>query len=397
LTDVGPVLTAVFREEAGRLTGALVRIVGDFALAEEVVHDAILVALERWPVEGIPDRPGAWLFTVARRKAIDRMRREARHRDKLVLLDQPLSHEEDDRLRLIFTCCHPALNREAQIALTLRVVCGLTPEQIARAFVTSEAAIAKRLVRARRKIVDAAIPYRIPNDDELEERLAQVLSVLYCMFNEGYLTSTGPPATRQDLAQDAVWLESLLVKLLPGEAEPLGLLALMQLHLARARARFDCSGEIVLLKDQDRSRWDRRMIGEALDVLVTASNLHHPGPYQLQAAIVACHCEAGSWEGTDWAQIVALYDALLTFTPTPIVAMNRAIALRELAGPDVGLAALDGLGAELDRYHLFHAARADMLLELGRRQASHEELAAALQLVTNPAERSLLERRLAQD
>src|SRR5215471_12374151 len=256
MDDSCSALTTVFREEAGRLTAALVRILGDFDVAEEIVQDALLVALERWPVDGIPDRPGAWLLTVARRRAINQLSRDARYRSKLAQLELPISREPDDRLRLMFTCCHPALSRTAQVALTLRAVCGLTTAQIAHAFLTSESAVAQRIVRARRKIVTAQIPYRMPNDDELGERLREVLSVLYLMFNEGYLASSGTAPTRRDLAEDAAWLAALVVRLLPGEPEPLGLLALMRLHLARADARFTPAGELILLPNQDRSRWD---------------------------------------------------------------------------------------------------------------------------------------------
>ena len=388
-------LAEVFREEAGRITGALVRLLGDFALAEEAVQDAVVVALEHWPGEGIPDRPGAWLFTVARRRALDVLRRESRFREKLTQLDWPAAQEPDDRLRLIFTCCHPTLSREAQVALTLRAVCGLTTAEIARAFVTSEATIAKRIVRARRKIVDAAIPYRVPRPDELDERLGEVLAVLYLTFNEGYLAGSGEAATRRDLAEDAAWLTALLAALLPGQAEVLGLLALMRLHLARADSRFSLHAELVLLADQDRSRWNRRQIEEGLSLLSEAAGLNSPGVYQLQAAIVACHAESASWEDTDWRQIVALYDALYEMSQTPVVWLNRAIAVRHLSGPAEALRALEQCAGELNGYNLYHSARAQLLGELGDRAEERRGLARALELTTNPAERSLLKRRLA--
>jgi RNA polymerase sigma factor (sigma-70 family) len=389
-------VAAVFREEAGHLTAALTRILGDFAVAEDAVQDALLTALERWPTEGIPKRPGAWLFTVARRKALDQLRREARYKEKLMELEWPLAQEPEDRLRLIFTCCHPSLAREAQVGLTLRAVCGLTTAEIARAFLTSEAAIAKRLLRARRKIVDAGIPYRVPGADELEERLSEVLAVLYLMFNEAYLSSGEGPATRRDLAEDAAWLAGLLVHLLPGEPEPLGLLALMQLHLARARARFDDEGRIVLLPDQDRALWDRQVISGAVKLLEQAGAARRPGPYQLQAAIVACHAEAASYDATDWSEVLGLYDALLRLAPSPVTRLNRAVALQHVRGAGIALAEVDALAEALDGYHLFHAVRAQLLRELGQPDLAKAEERRALELTENAAERSLLQRRLVE-
>jgi RNA polymerase sigma factor (sigma-70 family) len=371
-----------------------VRILGDFELAEEIVQDALLVGLERWPVEGIPKQPGAWLLTVARNRALDQLRRQARYREKLMELTWPAAQEPDDRVRLIFTCCHPALSREAQVALTLRSICGLTVAEIARAFLTSEATIAKRLVRARRKIVDASIPYRVPAADELDERLSEVLAVLYLMFNEGYLASSGPGPTRREIAEDATWLADLVVRLLPGEPEPLGLLALMRLHQARAKSRFDQDGSLVLLQDQDRSLWDRHVIRQAVQLLEEAGRQHRPGPYQVQAAIVACHAEAPSWAETDWPQVVALYDRLLRMNSSPVVRLNRAIALGHIAGPDMALAEVDALAGSLDGYHLFHATRAELLRELHRAQEATAATTRALELATNSAERALLERRL---
>jgi len=387
-------LSTVFREEAGTLVGALLRLLGSFELAEEIVQDALLIALERWPVEGIPQRPGAWLLTVARRRAIDQLRRDANYRDKLTLLEQPVVPEPDDRLRLMFTCCHPALSREAQVILTLRAVCGFTTTQIAHTFLASESAIAKRLVRARQKIVQAGIPYRIPRDEDLDERLGEVLAALYLMFNEGYLTSRGNASERRDLAEDAAWLATFLTRLYPREPETLGLLALMRLHLARSGTRFDAEGKLILLADQDRSRWDRRMITEAGALIEQAAALGHPGPYQIQAALVACHAEASSWQATDWPQILALYDLLLCMTPSPVIRLNRAVALRYVAGPEAALAEVETLEQDLEGYHLFHAIRGDFLLELGRRDQAHTAELRALALTGNQAEQSLLHQRL---
>ena len=380
------------------MTAALVRMLGDFDLAEELVQEAVLEAVEHWPSEGIPNKPGAWLLTTARRKGLDRLRREARYREKLALLEGTSMNadlvEGDDRLRLIFTCCHPALSREAQVALTLRAVAGLTTDEIARAFITSEATVAQRIVRAKRKIVEANIPYRVPNQRDLAERIDEVLAVLYLMFNEGYLATGGERASRRDLAEDATWLAGLMARLMPDEAEVLGLLALMRLHLARAEARFDAGGEIVLLKDQDRRRWDGERIASALVLLEKAAALRNPGPYQLQAAIAACHAEALSWEETDWQQIVALYDTLLGLTPSPVVQLNRAIALRYLKGAEMALHEVDALGGSLHDYYLFHATRGELLRDLGREQEANHAVLRALQLTTNPAERALLQKRL---
>ena len=387
-------LTAVFREEAGRLTTALVRILGDFDVAEEIVQDALLVALERWPVDGIPERPGAWLLTVARRRALNQLSRDARYREKLAQLEQPILQEPDDRVRLMFTCCHPALSRAAQVALTLRAVCGFTTSEIAHAFLVSEAAVAQRIVRARRKIVAAHIPYRMPSDDEMGERLREVLAVLYLMFNEGYLASSGATPTRRDLAEDAAWLTALVARHMPGEPEPLGLLALMRLHLARTEARFTDAGELVLLQDQDRSRWKRSMITEGIALIEQAAALGRPGPYQVEAAIIACHAEAESWAATDWRQIVLLYDLLLLMTPTPVVRLNRAVAVRQVEGPETALVEVNALARDLEHYHLFHAIRGELLLELSEREQARASALRALELTQNRAEQSLLARRL---
>jgi RNA polymerase sigma factor (sigma-70 family) len=394
--EIEAVLNTVFREEVGRLVGALLRILGNFEVAEEVVQDALLVALERWPIEGIPEQPGAWLLTVARRRAIDQLRRDARYRDKLALLDHAVAREPDDRLRLMFTCCHPALSRETQVILTLRAVCGFTTAQIAHTFLASESAVARRLVRARQKIVQAAIPYRVPRDEDLDERLGEVLAVLYLMFNEGYLASSGLVPARRDLAEDAAWLCAFLARLYPREPEVLGLLALMRLHLARAAARFDTEGKLILLADQDRSRWDRQMIRDGGLLIEQAAALGCPGPYQIQAALVACHAEAESWQATDWPQILGLYDLLLALAPSPVIRLNRAVALRYVAGPQAALAEVEALARDLENYHLFHAIRGELLLELGRREQARAAELRALALTGNQAEQSLLRQRLSE-
>ncbi len=391
-------LAAVFREEAARLTGAMLRIIGNFNIAEEVVQDSLLAALEKWPEDGIPDKPGAWLMTTARRRAIDLLRRDRRYAEKVALLERsvmtPEPPEVDDRLRLIFTCCHPALAPEAQVALTLRAVAGFTTQEIAAAFLVSEPTMAQRIVRAKRKIVEANIPYRVPHGPELVPRVDAVLAVLYLMFNEGYLSRGPGTAMRRDLAEDALWLASLLARLLPGQSEVLGVLALMKLHLARSRARFDAAGEMVLLPDQDRTMWDAAAIAEGIALLRGAAALNAPGPYQLQAAIAAVHSEARSWAQTDWAQIVVLYDALLRFTDTPVVRLNRAVAVSRVAGPEVALGEVNDLAIALGGYHLFHATRAELLDELGEKTLARDARLRALELCQNPAERALLERKL---
>ena len=369
------------------------RAIGDFDLAEECTQDALLLALETWPRDGIPRNPGAWLTTAARRRALDKLRRSANLEQKLAELDRrPSPEEPDDRLRLIFTCCHPALAREAQIALTLRTVGGLTTPEIARAFLTSEATVAQRIVRAKRKIVGAGIPYRVPGAEQLDERLREVLAVLYLMFNEGYLSAGYEVAHRRNLAEDAEWLTSLLVSLMPNEPEPIGLLALMQLHLARWAARFDSEDEIVRLQDQDRSLWNHEAIAQAQRMLESAALLRRPGPYQIQAAIAACHAEASSHAATDWVQVLLLYDALLRHLPSPVVRLNRAIALAEVAGPEAALRQVDAIAGELDGYHLLHATRAEMLRRMGRDAEARAAADRALELTLNRAERSLLNR-----
>jgi RNA polymerase sigma factor (sigma-70 family) len=388
-------LASVVREHAGQLAAALMRVTGDFATAEDLVQDAVLAAMQHWPAEGIPDHPDAWLFTVARRRALDGFRRADNYRAKLAQLQWPVQVQpaEDERLRLIFTCCHPALPRPAQIALTLRVVCGLTTAQIARAFVTHESAIARRITRAKRKITDAGIPYRVPDDDELAGRLTEVLAVIYLLFNEGYLATTASPQVR-DLAEEADWLASLLHQLMPAEPEVAGLLALIRLHRARAPARFGPGGELVLLRDQDRSAWDRQAIAEAARVLTRAARRHRPGPYQLQAAIVACHAEAERWEDTDWEQIVLLYDMLLHLAPSPVTRLHRAVAVRYTTGPQAAMAELADLAGILDEHHLYHASRAELLRELGHPHQARAADRRALELTANPAEQAVLRQRL---
>jgi RNA polymerase sigma factor (sigma-70 family) len=386
-------LARVVRQHAGQLAASLVRVTGDFATAEDLVQDAVVAALQHWPVEGIPQRPDAWLFTVARRRGLDALRREGNYRAKLAQLQWPPRPDPDERLRLIFTCCHPALPRQAQIALTLRVVCGLTTAQIARAFLVPETTVAQRITRAKRKITDAGIPYRIPADDELGARLTEVLAVIYLLCNEGYL-ATAEQAHAHDLVDDAEWLASLLHQLMPTEPEVAGLLALIRLHRARTAARFDRDGGLVLLQHQQRSRWDQEAITEATRLLARAAKQRRPGPYQLQAAIVACHAEAERWEDTDWEQIVLLYDMLLTLAPSPVTRLHRAIALRYSSGPHAAMAELDALAGALDRYHLYHATRAELLRELGHPDQARAADRLALELTANPAEQAVLQQRL---
>jgi RNA polymerase sigma-70 factor (ECF subfamily) len=386
-------LEKIVREHAGRLATALVRITGDFAMAEDLVQDAVLAALQRWPIEGVPDRPDAWLFTVARNRGLDVLRRQSNYRTKLAGLQCPVQPESDDRLRLIFTCCHPALSRPAQIALTLRVVCGLTTAQIARAFLVSETTVAQRITRAKRKIAEAGIPYRVPDPNELSARLREVLAVIYLLLNEGYL-STGKRGQSRDLVDDADWLASEVHDLMPAEPEVAGLLALIRLHRARADARFDPDGNLVLLEHQDRSNWDHEAIAAASRLLQRAAKHHQPGPYQLQAAIVACHAEAPDWGNTDWEQIVLLYDMLLHLAPSPLTRLHRAIARRYVAGQEAALGEVDALAAALDRYHLYHATRAELLRTLGRADEARAANRRALELTANPAEQAVLRRRI---
>jgi predicted RNA polymerase sigma factor len=401
--DANAALEKFLREESGRLVGSLTRQLGNFDLAEESVQEAILEALSQWPISGVPEEPGAWLRVTARRKAIDRIRRAARFSDRLQVLGKQadteggssdLSGVVDDRLVLLFMCCHPTLSREAQVALTLRSLLGMTTAQLAKAFLTSEATMTKRIVRAKRKIVEAGIPFAIPGAADVRGRFSEVVASIYVMFNEGYLSAGPDRAEREELAGDAEWLAGLLMQLLPGDPEVIGLVALIKLHQARREARFDAEDQLVLLGDQDRSRWDRKAINEAIELLTTALKMGLPGFYQAQAAIAGCHAVAERWEDTNWDLIVTLYDQLLTIADTPVAALNRAIAVQHRDGPEAGLTELDPLAGRLDSYHLFHAARAQMLRRLGRSTEAAREDRVAVELTSNPAERSLLRRRI---
>jgi RNA polymerase sigma-70 factor (ECF subfamily) len=380
----------IFREESGRSVATLIRIFGDIDLAEDAVQEAFALALRKWPVDGLPPNPGGWITTTARNRAIDHLRRESRGRELLGQVVEPETRPveepgpvQDDRLRLIFTCCHPALSTEARIALTLRLLGGLTTAEVARAFLVAEPAMAKRLVRAKHKIKAAHIPYRVPDEAELPERLRPVLAVLYLTYNAG----TDGPA-RDDLRREAIRLARAMSGLMPDEAEVAGLLALLLLTESRWSARFSRDGSIILLRDQDRSSWDRSLIEEGHAIVRACLRRNQPGPYQIQAAINAVHADADSFEVTDWHQILALYDQLLAMTPTPVVALNRAIALAEVEGPGAALDILDGL--DLGDYHLFHAARADLLQRLGRRREASKAYSLAAGLAANDAERAFL-------
>ena len=405
--DARAVIDRLFRQEQGRAVATLIRVLRDFDLAEDAVQEAFAEALRTWPDRGVPSNPGAWITTTARNRAIDRLRRERTLRDRIDTLtrvaelealggdETDVSEIPDDRLRLIFTCCHPALSMESRVALTLRTLGGLTTGEIARAFLVGEPAMAQRLVRAKRKIRSAAIPYRVPPPELLGERLPGVLAVLYLVFNEGYSTTSGR-LVRTDLCDEAIALGRVLVRLMPGEPEAAGLLALMLLHHSRRRARVDGAGELVLLEDQDRAAWDHDMIDEGLRVLDAALAERHPGSYQLQAAIAALHARAPRPEDTDWPQIAALYERLELTSPSPVVALNRAVAVAMADGPARGLPLVDALAGDLDGYHLLHATRADLLRRLGRLEDAAVAYRRALDLVTNPSERSYLERRLAE-
>jgi RNA polymerase sigma-70 factor (ECF subfamily) len=410
--DVEAVLAAAFRDEWGRIVATLVRTTGDWDLAEECAQDAFARALERWPAEGVPRNPGAWLTTVAHNRAVDRLRREAVGAAKAraavdaveasMLPDDP-DHDRDggvtdDRLRLVFTCCHPALALDARVALTLRTLTGLTTAEIARAFLVPEATMAQRLVRAKRKIRNAAIPYRVPPAHLLAERLPGVLAVVYLLFNEGYSASSGDELVRVDLAEQAIHLAGTLAALMPDEPEVLGLLALVLLQHARRGARVDAAGDLVTLEHQDRSRWDRAEIDEGVAVLESALRLRRPGPYQVQAAIAACHDTAATAGDTDWRQIAALYGQLAVHSPSPVVELNRAVAVAMSDGPAAGLVLVDALDerGELRGYHLLPAARADLLRRLDRTEDAADAYRAALALDPPGPDARYLRRRLAE-
>jgi RNA polymerase sigma-70 factor (ECF subfamily) len=409
MEDIRAKVDAVYREESRRVLATLIRLLGDFDLAEEALHEAFRAAVEQWPSTGVPANPRAWLVSAGRFKGIDRIRRRKRMSplddeqaeqlpaeggDPSAMLDDEL---EDDRLRLIFTCCHPALPPEARIALTLREVCGLTTEEIARAFLTAPSTLAQRIVRAKNKIKVAGIPYVVPNRDQLPERLDTVLRVIYLVFNEGYAASSGASLTRHDLSAEAIRVCRLLIDLLP-EPEAIGLLALMLLHESRRAARTSATGELVLLDAQDRSAWDRGLIAEGTTLLQRALATRDFGGYTLQAAISAVHAAAPTAAATDWAAIVGWYDALLRLEPTPIVELNRAVAVAMRDGPEAGLALVDGLleGGQLADYHLAHAARADLCRRLQRNEDARAAYRRALELTQLEPERRFLHKRIAE-
>ncbi|MEU4190833.1 RNA polymerase sigma factor [Kribbella sp. NPDC026611] len=399
-------VAAVFRAEHGRAVAVLTRVFGDLEIAEDAVQDAFAAAVEKWPESGVPPSPAGWIITTARNRAIDRLRREAARADKqaeAALLQAQTAPEpvdgpeegavQDDRLRLIFTCCHPALALNVRVALTLRMLGGLTTPEIARAFLVPEPTMAQRLVRAKAKIRNANIPYRVPYEADLPERVRGVLAVVYLIFNEGYAASSGPTLVRDELAAEAIRLGRLLVDLMPDEPEVVGLLALMLLQHSRRPARTTTDGNLIRLSDQDRTRWDQTLIDEGQDLVRRCLRRNRPGPYQLQAAINAVHADARTVQDTDWPQILQLYNHLLTLEPTPVVALNRAVALAEVEGPAAALTVIDQL--DLAPYYLFHAIRADLLTQLDRRDEAATAYTTALTLTTNEAEQHFLRTRLA--
>lgn len=389
-------LARVVRESSGRLVAVLARRLGNFDIAEEAVADAVVEALRSWRTGGVPTNPGGWLMAAARRNAIDALRREQTYRDKLAQLEEPAvmvtDASDDERLPLIFLCCHPALHRDAQLALTLRAVIGLTVPEIARALLVQESTVAARITRAKKKVAAAGIPLRTPETEELAERLDHVLTVIYLAYNEGHLSTAG--SHRRHIAEDAIWLATLVATQLPREPEALGLLALLLLSHAREPARFAADGALVLMRDQDRSKWDADAIAEATQLLQQAATLHEVGRFQLQAAIAAVHAEAPTFEATDWTQILTLYDALLSHDASPVVQLNRAVALAYAKSPVQALKTVDALGSELDDYHLWHSTRAELLRAVGRDNEAQHADEHALRLTANDAERQLLTARL---